>query len=75
MNRTLAVWKPRYAKELTQEEGKEIMANLAEFFDLLLKWGETAERQNNKQRKGTNEALAHGDQQEKSTPESILNQS
>jgi len=49
---TLNEWKPQYAKAITAEDGREIMANVTAFFDVLMEW-ETAERQNNAQRKDT----------------------
>jgi len=39
---TLELWQPRYTQKLTKENGREIMENITNFFDLLDQWAEVS---------------------------------
>ena len=43
IDRTLAVWKPRLARDLSREDARDIAANVIGFFTILAEWSQ-AER-------------------------------
>jgi len=38
IDRTVSVWRPRYRRELSQEEGRQIRENVTGFFAVLAEW-------------------------------------
>ena len=42
IDQTLAVWQPRSAQRLTREDARQIVENIAGFFQLLAGWDEVA---------------------------------
>jgi hypothetical protein len=36
--RTQQIWQPRFGRDLTNEDARQIMHNVTSFFDLLAKW-------------------------------------
>ena len=38
LRRTKALWEPRYGRKLSDEEAREIVANVTEFFTILEEW-------------------------------------
>ena len=38
LDRTIAVWAPRYGRALSRDEAGQILGNLTAFFELLMDW-------------------------------------
>jgi len=38
LERTIAVWAPRYGRVLSRDEAGQILGNLTAFFELLIEW-------------------------------------
>ena len=37
-DRTLSLWRPRYQRQLTEEDGRQILRNATGFFAVLAQW-------------------------------------
>ena len=42
IDQTLAVWQPRSARRLTREDARQIVENIAGFFQVLARWDQVA---------------------------------
>ena len=38
LDETIALWQPHYARRLSDEDARDIIDNLSEYFRILLKW-------------------------------------